>query len=155
MCNLFTHSLALYTCENTQKKFKIPSFRSIKCASQSIKKKYKNSYLTICLARLVLDRFSINRKRTFDRSTGNQISIESNSIICLTQLVLDRFLINRKRTFDRSTSIRISIESNRLVTASLDQLKAIFDQLKLVKLEFSRIFLKQFSMVFYEQTTII
>ena len=77
-------------------------------------KKLKNSYLTICLARLVLDRCSIDRKRTFDQSTSN----------------------------------RISIESNRLVTISLNRSKAIFNQSKLVKLEFSRIFLKQFPRFF-------
>ena len=110
MCNLITHSLAFYPCENTQKNSKFTIFnRSNVYLDRS--KKLKNLYLTICLARLVLDWYQINRKRTFDRSTSN----------------------------------RISIESNRLVTISLDRLKAIFDRSKLVKLEFSRILLKQFS----------
>ena len=111
-------------------------------------KKLENSQKTIFLAWLVLDCCSIDWKRTFDRLTSNRISIESNLTIYLARLVLDRCSIDRKRIFEWSTSNRISIEPNRLVTISLDRSK-------LMKLKFSRIFLKQFSTVFHEQTTII
>ena len=117
MCNLITYSLALLNVKIVSENSKFTTFDQSN-VFLDWSKKLKISYQTIYLARLVLDRCSIDWKS-----------------------------IDRKRTFDRSTSNRIK----QKVHVSLDRSKVIFDQSKNVKLEFSRIFLKQFSMVFMKK----
>ena len=61
--------------------------------------KLKNSYQTFCLAWLVLDRCSIDRKRTFNQLTSNQESIELDR----------RFLVSLdwlKLIFDQSKHVK-------------------------------------------------
>ena len=61
MHNLITHSLILFTCENTSKKFWFSFFQSIQCAPWSIEKikKFKLNLLTCSIDRKW---FSIDRK---------------------------------------------------------------------------------------------
>ena len=79
ICNLITHCIALSLLWKHLQKFRFYRFRSIECISQSVEK-IKNLYQKIYLARLILDRFSIDRKRAFYRSTSNRMSIRSRYI---------------------------------------------------------------------------